>query len=159
MKKSFLEKSLKTILIGCAICGLGIYFYGFPEIGRQIIKKYPEFHSWFLPWLLFLWATGVPCFAALVYGWKIIATLQKGTIFSHKNAARLRTVSGLAVGDALLLFIGNLILLLCNMNHPGVVIISLGISLVGLAISVVCQGLALLTDNAADLQEQSDFTI
>ena len=159
MKKSCLEKSLKIILIGCAVCGLAIYFYGFPEIGRQVIAKYPEFHNWFFPWLIFLWITGIPCFAVLVYGWKITATLGNDTIFSHKNASRLRSASYLAAGDAFFLFIGNLILLLCNMNHPGVVIISLGISLVGLAISVVCQGLALLTDNAADLQEQSDFTI
>jgi len=45
------------------------------------------------------------------------------------------------------------------MNHPGIVIVSMVVVFVGAAISVVAAALSHMIMKAADLQEQSDYTI
>ena len=46
-----------------------------------------------------------------------------------------------------------------NMNHPGIVIMSLLIVFAGTAIAVAAAALSRLVKKAAALQEQSDLTI
>lgn len=159
MKKSKLVKSMQFIIIGCAVCGLAMYFYGLPHIGNLLVKAYPEYSPCYIPWLSFLWLTGIPCFAVLLYVWKIIGTISHNTVFRKENSRRFRSVSHWAAGDAAFLVIGNLVFLFLNWNHPSVLLACLGISFFGWAVAVAAQALALLTDDAANLQEQSDLTI
>ena len=159
MKQESLSKWLKAILIGVGLCGLAVYFGFFPLLGEGIVGQNPEYAFCFWPWLIFLWATGVPCFAALVCAWKIAGNIGRDRSFSMENARLLRLISYLAAGDAALFFLGNAVFLLLNMSHPGVLLASFLVDFAGVAISVAAAVLSHLVRKAADLQEQSELTI
>ena len=159
MNKSKLSEIYKIIVAVMAMLGIIIYFYAFPTVGKSIVNAYPEFSQRYLPWLVFIWITGIPCYAVLSYVWKIADSVGKNKAFVKENAVRFKRISQLAFLDSVFLTFGNLVLLFMNMNHPSVLILSLGISFIGIAISVTAYGLSYLTQNAAELQEQSDLTI
>ena len=159
MEQKLLSKWLKFIIIGVGICGIIIYAIVFPITGQMVVKQYEEVKAYFLPWLLFIWATGIPCYIALVFAWKIATNIGDDHSFSKINAKLLKWISMLAVGDAAFFLGGNLLFLILNMNHPSVVLISFIIVFVGIAVAVASAGLTHLVLKAAVLQEQSDLTI
>ena len=159
MKQSTLSKWLKLILAGLGVCGIIIYAAVIPMLAEEMVLKYPEFSSWKWPWLILIWVTALPCYAALVLGWKIAANIGADRSFSLANAALLKWVSILAAADSALFFGGNLVYLLLNMNHPSIVLFSLLVVFLGVAISVASAALSHLVRKAAELQEQSDLTI
>lgn len=159
MEQKTLSRWLKCIIIGFAICGLIIYAVVIPLLGKDIIERHAEYTYWYTPWLLFLWGTGVPCFVALFLGWKVAKNIGLDKSFSNENAVIFKWVSVLAVGDSLLFFIGNIIFLLLDMNHPSVLIMSFIIIFVGIAVAIAAAVLSHLIKKAAVLQDQSDWTI
>ena len=159
MEQKTLAKWLKIILIGLGICGLAVYFAVIPSYGISLRAEYPEFSNRFWPWLIFLWLTAVPCYSALVLGWKIASGIGNDRSFTERNAGYLKWISWLAAGDTAFFFLGNLALLFANMSHPGIVLLSLLIVFVGTAAAVAAAALSRLVKKAAALQEQSDLTI
>ena len=159
MDQSQLSRSLKAIITGAGICGLVIYFVALPVCGDALLADHPEFSAWRWPWQIFLWLTGLPCYAVLVNGWRIASNIGRDKSFSIENARLLKAVAWLAAGDTLFLFAGNIVLLLLGMNHPTALLLSLIICFVGIAITVAAVCLSHLVRKAAELQEQSDLTI
>ena len=159
MEQKALSKWLKVIIIGVGICGLVVYFLILPEFGKTMVEKYPEFQNRYYPWLIFLWATGIPCYTALFFGWKIAANIGRDRSFSMDNARYLKWISWLAEGDALFFFAGNVALLFANMSHPGIILASLLVVFAGVAIAVAAAALSHLVKKAAALQEENDLTI
>ena len=88
-----------------------------------------------------------------------MVNIGKDRSFSMDNARLLQRISRLAAGDAVFFFLGNVLLLLLNMSHPGVVLAALVIVFVGVAVAVAAAVLSYLVQKAAALQEQSDLTI
>ena len=159
MEQLSLSKWLKRIIIGIAVCGLIVYAYIVPSYGQSLVESYPEFANRYYPWLFFIWVTGIPCYAALFLGWRIAAGIGQDKSFTMENAKYLKWISVLAAGDALLVFVGNLVFLLLDLSHPGIMLLSLLIVFAGVAISVAAAALSHLVRKAAALQEQSDLTI
>ena len=159
MEQNTLSKWLKVILLGVALCGLIVYFIVIPVCGTTIVNDYPEFAYCFWPWMVFLWLTGIPCYIALYFGWKIASNIGLDQSFTDDNATLLKWISWLAAGDAGYFFIGNIVLLLMNMNHPGIILLSLLVVFAGVAISVAAAALSHLVQKAALLQEENDLTI
>ena len=159
MKQKFFSNWLKVVLIGVALCGLVVYALVVPMYGMSLRSQYPEFSDRFWPLLLFIWVSGIPCFTVLGYAWKIATNIGNDRSFTDQNASLLKTISILSALDAAFFFIGNIVLLLLNMSHPGVVIASLVIVFVGVAVAVASAALSHLVKKAAVLQEQSDWTI
>ena len=159
MKQKSLSKWLKIIMIGLAVCGLVVYGIVLPSYGASLKAQYPEFSNRFWPWLIFLWMTGIPCYAVLVLGWRIADRVGRDRSFTEENARSLKWVAWLAAGDAAFVFAGNLLLLLLNMSHPGVLLLSLLVVFLGVAVAVAAAVLSHLVRKAAALQEQSDLTI
>ncbi len=159
MEQKTLSKWLKCILIGVGICGLIVYAVVIPMYGLHLKTLYPEFSNRFWPWQIFLWVSGIPCFAALVFVWKITTNIGRDQSFSKQNAQLLKWISNLSAADAGFFFAGNILLLLLNMSHPSVVIASFMIVFAGVTIAVVSAILSHLVKKAAVLQEQSDWTI
>lgn len=159
MKQSTLSAWLKTIVIGMALCGLAVYGIVLPSFGASLTASYPEFQNRFWPWLIFLWASGLPCYAVLVLGWLIAGRIGRDRSFTEENARSLKWVAWLAAGDACFFFAGNVLLLLLNMSHAGVFLLSLLVVFTGAAIAVAAAALSHLVGKAAALQEQSDLTI
>lgn len=159
MQQITLSKWLKFILIGIALCGLVIYTVVFPALGQSIVTQNEEFSYCFWPWLIFIWVTGIPCYIAIVFAWRIATNIGADQSFSLSNAKLLKWIAILAAGDAAFFFIGNIIFLFLNMSHPGIVLISFIIVFAGVAISIASAALSHLVMKASVLQDQSDWTI
>ena len=159
MKQKALSKWLKVILIGIGICGLVFYLYILPDWGQSLADHYPEYAGAYWPWLAFLWITAVPCYIVLVLGWKIAGNIGKDRSFSVENANLLKWISWLAAGDTAFFFVGNIVLLFMNMNHPGIVLLALVVVFAGISVTVAAAVLSHLVRKATDLQEESDLTI
>lgn len=160
MKQLSLARWLKFIIIGVGICGLVVYTIVIPMLG-QAIAVYEEGHYdyCYWPWLIFIWMTGIPCYAALVLAWRIAGNIGADKSFSVANAKLLKWISILALGDAGFFFAGNIVLLFLNMNHPGIVVFSLMIVFAGVAVAVAAAALSHLVLKAEVLQDQCDWTI
>ena len=159
MNQIKLARWLKCILAVAGLCALALYAGVIPVEGLRLQAAYPEFSNRFFPWLIFLWISGIPCFAALVLAWRIVVNIGKDRSFSMDNARLLQWISRLAAGDAVFFFLGNVLLLLLDMSHPGVVLAALVIVFVAVAVAVAAAVLSYLVQKAAALQEQSDLTI
>lgn len=159
MSQKKLSGWLKVILVLVGLCGLALYGVMIPSFGVSITAQYPEFEYRFLPWLLFISATALPCYAILVLGWLIARDIGADRSFSTANASRLKWCAVLAGGDGAFFFVGNVVLLLTNCSHPGVALMSMLVVFAAVAVSVVFAALSHLVGKAADLQDQSDLTI
>lgn len=159
MEQKTLSQWLKGILIGIGLCGLIFYAAVVPALANYMLESYPEFLTALLPWKLFIWYSGIPCFAVLYFAWGIVADIGLDRSFTNENAKRLKWISGLAAGDTLFFFLGNILLLFLNMNHPGIVLVSCVVVFIGVAVAVAAAALSHLVMKAAALQEQSDLTI
>ena len=159
MEQKTFSRWLKGIIIGIGLCGAVVYAAVVPALAAYMLARYPEFSMAVLPWKLFIWCSGIPCFAVLYFAWKIVSDIGLDRSFTNENAKRLKWVCGLAAGDALFFFSGNVLLLFLNMNHPGIVLASFVVVFIGIAVAVAAAALSHLVTKAAALQEQSDLTI
>lgn len=160
MKQTSLSKWLKFIILGVGICGIVVYAFVVPMMGQTIAaaeKGLFDYCYW--PWLIFIWATGIPVYIALAFAWKIAGNIGADKSFSKSNAKLLKWISVFAASDAIFFFAGNVVLLFLNMNHPGIVLFSLVVVFAGIAVAIAAAVLSHLVIKAADLQEQSDWTI
>ena len=71
----------------------------------------------------------------------------------------LRSIGILALVDTVYFFLGQIVLLLCSMNHPGIVLLSLLVVFAGLAVAAVAYALSALTKSAVQLREENELTI
>ncbi len=159
MQQSSLAKWLKLIVIGVGICLTTICGWVIPNMGDALLMQYPEFSYAFIPWLIFIWLSAVPCYIVLVIGWKIFTNIGNDRSFTSMNANYLKWISVLAAVDSFFFFSGNIILGLLNMNHPGIVMASLVVVTFGISVSIIAAALSHLVMKAAVLQEQNDLTI
>lgn len=160
MKQIALSKWLKFIIIGVGICGLIIYGIVIPMLGRHLAAYLNgEFDYCYWPWLSLIWITAVPCYIVLVFSWKIASNIGNDKSFIVENANYLKWISVLAASDAALFFIGNIVYLFLNINHPSIVLCSLLVVFAGVAVAIAFAALSHLVLKAEVLQDQSDWTI
>jgi hypothetical protein len=159
MSQKSIAKWIQGILIGFAICGVVLYAGIIPMIGKDMVYDYPEFGYMFLPWLIFLLLTAIPCYIFLFYGWKISVNIDNDRSFCEDNAQHLKKMAYLALGDTVFFLLGNIVYLFLGMNHPGILLGSFLIDFVGVAFSVGCAALSHLVKKASDLQTENDLTI
>jgi len=159
MKQKSLARWLKAAVIGVGVILIFVYAFVIPAYGASLVSQYPEFSNRYLPWLIFLSVTALPCFCALVLVWKIACSIGRDRSFTEKNAACLKYISLLAGADSAYFFLGNAVLLALNMSHPGILLFSLAFVFAGIAAAICAAALSHLVKKAAALQEQSDLTI
>lgn len=150
---------LKGLIIGVTLCSLIIYVLVVPTFGSLIAGKTPGFAPFYLQWLIFISLTAIPYFPALFFAWRIAVSIGRDRTFTVENARNFKYISLLAVIDSMFFFVGNVVLLLCGMNHPGIAILSLLIVFAGITIAICAAALSYFVKKAAALQEQSDWTI
>ena len=159
MSQDTLAKWLKVIIIGLGIFGVLMYGFVIPECGNLLVAMYPEFAYCYYPWMVFIWLTGVPCYAVLVLAWKVAANIGRDYSFSMDNSRLMKWIAGMALGDVTFFFVGNVVFLFLNMNHPGIVMASMLVVFIGVAVAVAAIVLSHLIAKAAVLKEQTDLTI
>lgn len=154
-----LSKFLKFILTGLFVLGLIFYIFILPLIGKTIVEVNPELSNWYLPWLIFLSLTSIPILLGLFYSAKISKNISYDLAFTEENSKYLKYISRLALIDSVFFFLGNIVMLLLNMNHPSVLILSILISFFGLSLYVIFSILSCFVSKSADLQSENDLTI
>ena len=159
MSQKSLSKWLKAIIGGMAVCGAVIYFYMIPIWGRDLTKANPEYASWYLPWLIAILISGIPCYLVLYFGWKISTEIGRDNSFSMENAEHLKKISILAAIDSLYFFVVNVVFMIVGINHPGVFLISMLAIFAGVVVTVAAAALSHLVRKAAEIQEENEFTI
>lgn len=130
-----------------------------PRIGKQYCQGKPGIRILLLSLAVFLLGTALPVFAALICGWIITSEIACDRSFSNKNAKLLKAISFLAAGDAIYFFLGNIVFLSLDMNHPGIVLASLFAVFIGAAIAVAAAVLSHLVYKAAQIQAENEGTI
>ncbi len=150
---------LKGLIIGIFLCVLIVYVLVIPSIGQSIARAEPDFAFCYLPWLVFICLTALPCCFALYLAWKISVNIGRDRAFTMENAKWMKYISFSIAADGLYFFIGNVVFLLVGMNHPGIALLSLVIVIACIAISIAAAALSFFIKKAAALQEQSDLTI
>lgn len=159
MNQSNLSKWLKFITIAVGVMGAAVFAFILPWYGNMFVSSNTEYSSWYWPWLIFIWVMAVPCYLVLAYFWSICNEIEKDNSFSSKNARSLGTISKLAIGDTILCFFGNLLLLLFHMSHPGMFLFFLFVIFAGVAVAIASAALAHLVDKASRIQEENNLTI
>jgi len=159
MTSRTLGNLMRISVIATAIAGLFICIYIIPFWGWSIINANPEFSGWFWPWLIFSWLVALPCFIVLVYVWKVSGSVIRETVFTFLTAKWVKMGAVLLLLDAALIFIGNVVLLLLNMNHPGVLLLSIIGDIFVIALALLAAVLSRYLTKAAVLQEESEGTI
>ena len=150
---------LKGLIIGIFLCVLIVYVLVVPSIGQSIARAEPEFAYCYLPWLIFISVTALPCCCALFLAWKLAVNIGRDRAFTVENAKWMKYISFSIAADGLYFFLGNIVFLLLGMNHPGVALLSLVIVIACIAISIAAAALSFFIKKAAALQDQSDWTI
>lgn len=159
MSQKSLTIWMKVIIALFGICGAVVYALIIPAIGLEMVNTYPEYSYGFLPWLIFLLLTAIPCYAVLAFAWKIATSIGFDKAFSSANSKRLKRISLLSAGTSLYFFIGNAVFLLFNLTHFSIFLAACFIAFIGAAISVAAAVLSYLVQKTVLLQEQSDLTI
>lgn len=65
MKRDTISKLLKIMILGMGIGGFAIFLLVFPTVSKELVSSYPEFSNYYLPWLIFIWLTAIPCYIVL----------------------------------------------------------------------------------------------
>ncbi len=159
MTQKTLSVWLRGVILGIGACGILIYGYLLPMFGKDMVQAYPEYSYCYVPWMVVLWITAVPCYLALYNGWKITAEIAGDHSFSMLNSIYLRRISMYALADSSYFFLANLVLFFFNMNHPGIFLGSLFVDFAGVAVSVAAAALSHLVQKAANIQQENELTI
>jgi len=159
MAQKTLSNWLKGAIICLAVFGILIFGVVIPVYGTILAGNNPDYAHCFWPWMTLMILVAIPCYAALVFGWQIAVDIGRDRSFSEENAKRMKWISNLAFGDVLLFFCGNAMLLVLNMSHPGVFLVSLLPDMFGVAVAVCAAALSHLIYKSASLQQDADLTI
>ncbi len=150
---------VRVAVIAVAVCGLAVCGFILPTLGTDIAKGNPEYTNAYLPWLIFLWVAFAPCYTILVLVWKVSTAIGLEQVFSLRTARHVQLAAILLFLDVGYFFVGNVTLLLLNMSHPGVVLLSLLADVFGVSMAVLAAILSRYLTKAAVLQEEVDGTI
>ena len=166
MKPKNFSIMMKAVIIMIAVFGALFYFLFVPMMAKEmqyyandIVNDITYCNRLYYAWLILIWLTSVPCYAVLVFAWKMANSVKNDTQFSHKNSGRLSKIALLAFIDGAFFFLMNIIYLFANLNHPGILIASFLVFLVAIAFAATAKVLAGMVDKAAVLQEENDLTI
>lgn len=159
MSSKTLCRMVRFATLSAAAVALFLAAYILPSWGAEIADTYPEFAGWFWPWLLFLWAAALPCFAILIFVWKVSTAVRDETVFTLKTAKWIKMSALILFADAGFFFTGNIILSILWMNHPGILLLSTLAVICAVALALLAAVAARYITKAAVLQEESEGTI
>lgn len=159
MSSQSLSRLMRLAVISVALCLLFLCLYIIPLWGRGMIDTYPELSAWYWPWLMFAWITALPCFMVLGLIWKVSRAVKEETVFTMVTAQWVKRAAVWLLSDAVLLVAGNIILLLLNMNHPGILILSMILAICIVGMALLAGVLSRYLTKATVMQEESDGTL
>ena len=159
MSSKTLCNLIRFAVLATAACALFIALFIVPSWGLSIADANPEFSGWYLPWLIFIWIASIPCFAILIFIWKVSGAINRDEVFTIKTAKWIKTSAVLLFADAGFFFAGNILFLLLNMSHPGILLLSMVGNIFVIALALLAAVLSRYITKAAELQEVSEGMI
>lgn len=158
MSQKSLANWLKIMIVGVGICAALVYALVFPRLGQEL-EPFASDSSLKMLWLVLVGITAIPCYIALIFSWRIMTNIGNDVSFTMENAKFLHKISILGAADVLYVFLWNIILFALGKNPLVMLMVFLLIAFLGVVITIIFAALAHLVKKAAELQEQSDFTI
>lgn len=150
---------IRFAVIATAACALFITLFIVPSWGSSIADVNPELSGWYLPWLIFIWIASIPCFAILIFIWKVSGAIKREEVFTIKTAKWIKTSAILLFVNAGFFFAGNILFLFLNMSHPGILLLSMVGDIFAIALALLAAVLSRYITKAAELQEVSEGMI
>ena len=159
MEQKTLSKWLKAITIITAIVA-ALVFYGLvPLYGTRLAAGVPGTEQLFMPWLIFELIFSVPCFAVLVFCWKIAKNIGEDRSFTADTAKYLKKIATLVGGDTIFFLVGNLVLFFMNCNILIIMLASMVCVIAGFVITVIFSALSHLVLKASAIKKENDLTV
>lgn len=149
---------IRAAVLAVALCVLALVIV-FPFYLLDGVHYFQMPAAWVLPWALFIFAASLPVFGVLIIIWRGGGAVARQEVFSMQSAGEIELAGKLLVLDAAFFFVGNIVLILFNMNHPGIVLIAVGVCILALAFGMICRVLGQHVRRATALQEEADATI
>jgi len=128
-------------------------------MGTALATNNPEFAHWRIPWLFFFWASSVPFFVVLVIGWKVAGAIRHEKFFSLQTANLMKVCSMVLFCGAGFFLLGNGALLLFDMSHPAILLVSFFAVIFCALLATVAAALSHYIAKAAALQTEAEGTI
>ena len=150
---------IRFAVLATAACALFIALFIIPSWGISIVDANPEFSGWYTPWLIFIWIASIPCFAILIFVWKVSGAINRDEVFTIKTAKWIKTSAVLLFSDAGFFFAGNILFFLLNMSHSGILLLSMLGNIFVIALALLAAVLSRYITKAAELQEVSEGMI
>ena len=159
MTSKVLCRLVRVAVIAVAICGLAACIYALPTYGAGIAENNPDYAGRYIPWLVFLWMTAIPCFAFLVFIWMVSTAIKNDKLFTLQSARLFKIGAIVLFFDVGFFFIGNIVFVLLGMSNPGILLLSIIADVFGASLAVMVAILSRYLTKAAALQEEADSTI
>ena len=153
MIEKYLLFLVRVTIIVMVMCGIAFNLFLVPmtstDIGNNQIAIIIQ--------CIVQWVISIPCFCVLVLAWRISSNMKSGRLFAFENAKRINDASTLLFISIVGFIIAKVLFYLLGWNKE--LIVHVIIIIVGLALLVMMKVLSHYIYNAAELQEESDFTV
>ena len=156
MSKKTIEISIKVAIVLLGITGLLCCVMMWRILEYMLPGFSPITHKL---WLYSLYICAIPCFASLVPAWLIAGNIGKNKSFCIENATYTKAIGFFMLADTVLVTITNTLLFAIGRSFFALFISFSLIIALFLAVSICAVALSSLLENAAVLQNQSDYTI
>ena len=156
MNKKLIDILLKVTIIILFLSGL-ICCFAMKRILNYILPGFsPMTHRM---WLVALYVCALPCFASLIPAWLIAGNIGANRSFCNENALYIKAIGVLMAINTVIIAVADAVLYIIGRSFFALFISFSLIIAIFLAISVCAFALSSLINNAAVLQDQSDYTI
>jgi len=152
MSHKTMARLLRVVMIILALCGIFMHLWWIPFAP----KSFFPISRW---WAILANIALIPCWAVLVIGWKIAASIADEKEFCYRNAKRFRVIFYLSLIDSIFFALGSIVAFIIDPWSFLCIVLVVPLMIFGICISICAAVMARLIEGAAKLQEESDLTI
>lgn len=157
MEHKMVSRLLILAGVVAGVGGMAILLLLIPLAATEMRNTYPELSGWFWPGLVYAWAVGALCLAALEEYLRISVRIGKNRSFCAENVRDLRVIAILLLAAAGLILIGAILVLAMGFG-PVWLWLLLAAAACG-AMAILAYALSRLLNRAVQLQEENDLTV
>lgn len=104
--------------------------------------------------LIFAWLTSIPCFVALVFGFRTTIYAKRDEFFTKKNANIFKMIAAMLFIDSVTFIIGNIVFMFLNWNPFALIYYVIGI--LGIIFALVSYFAYRYLNKATLIKEEND---
>ncbi|MDR1821798.1 MAG: DUF2975 domain-containing protein [Oscillospiraceae bacterium] len=158
MSHKELARYILAAVIGVCVC-LALVCTGAMFFGLRIISAFPAEAERITLWLVFGMLAVIPLIAAAVFGLKAAGLVRADRSFSRQTARLIKRIAVCAFADALYFIAANAVMLLLEFQVPSTLLASAVLILLALSAGAGFAAISRLVAKAAELQEESEYTV